>query len=271
MKRMSHSSHYAKLNAAGANPVLELRGLTRRFGTTTAVDRVSLAVADGEMVAVLGRSGAGKSTLLNMINRLIDPNEGEIIYQGRDIARLKGSDLLAWRRQSAMIFQRFNLVGRLSVLTNVLTGRLNHKPRFPKLFGAFTDHERDIAIDALAALSMDEHALKRADQLSGGQQQRVAIARALVQEPRLILADEPVASLDPVNSQAVMEALRRINQERGITVICNLHSVPLARAWCDRAIALSAGRVVYDGPLSGLDDTALLAIYGGGASLTEAH
>jgi phosphonate transport system ATP-binding protein len=251
--------------------VLELRGLTRRFGEATAVDRVSVAVADGEMVAVLGRSGAGKSTLLNMINRLIDPSEGEILYHGRDIARLRGAELLAWRRQSAMIFQRFNLVGRLSVLTNVLTGRLNHAPRLPKLLGVFTDHERDIAIDALAGLDMDGHALKRADQLSGGQQQRVAIARALVQEPRLILADEPVASLDPVNSQAVMEALRRINRERGITVLCNLHSVPLARSWCDRAIALSAGRVVYDGPVDGLDEATLLGIYGSAAALTEAH
>ena len=268
---MSLSSRCARLSAAGADQVLELRGLTRRFGEATAVDRVSVAVADGEMVAILGRSGAGKSTLLNMINRLIDPSEGEIRYHGRNISRLRGAELLAWRRQSAMIFQRFNLVGRLSVLTNVLTGRLNHAPRLPKLFGAFSDHERDIAIDALAGLDMDGHALKRADQLSGGQQQRVAIARALVQEPRLILADEPVASLDPVNSQAVMEALRRINRERGITVLCNLHSVPLARSWCDRAIALSAGRVVYDGPVDGLDEATLLGIYGSAAALTEAH
>jgi len=268
---MSRLSRCGRPNAVGAEAVLELRGLTRRFGDATAVDRVSLAVADGAMVAVLGRSGAGKSTLLNMINRLIDPSEGEILYHGRDVARLRGAELLAWRRQSAMIFQRFNLVGRLSVLTNVLTGRLNHKPRLPKLFGVFTDRERDIAIDALAALGMADHALKRADQLSGGQQQRVAIARALVQEPRLILADEPVASLDPVNSQAVMEALRRINQERGITVLCNLHSVPLARAWCDRAIALSAGRVIYDGPVGGLDEATLMGIYGSPAALIEAH
>ena len=268
---MSLSSRCGRPNAAGAKRVLELRALTRRFGNATAVDRVSMAVGDGEMVAVLGRSGAGKSTLLNMINRLIDPSEGEILYHGRDVSRLSGAELLAWRRQSAMIFQRFNLVARLSVLTNVLTGRLNHKPRLPKLFGMFNDQERDIAIDALASLGMDDHALKRADQLSGGQQQRVAIARALVQEPRLILADEPVASLDPVNSQAVMEALRRINQERGITVLCNLHSVPLARAWCDRAIALSEGRVIYDGPVGGLDEPTLLAIYGSAAALTEAH
>jgi len=173
---MSLSSRSVRQNVAGVDPVLELRGLTRRFGSFTAVDKVSLAVSDGEMVAVLGRSGAGKSTLLNMINRLVDPSEGEILYQGRDIAKLSGAELLAWRRQSAMIFQRFNLVGRLSVLTNVLTGRLNHKPRLPKLFGFFTDMERNLALDALAALGMDEQALKRADQLSGGQQQRVAIS-----------------------------------------------------------------------------------------------
>ncbi len=251
--------------------MLELRGVVRRFDKAIAVDHVSLAVADGEMVAVLGRSGAGKSTLLNMINRLIDPSEGEILYGGRDIAKLRGRALLDWRRESAMIFQRFNLVGRLSVLTNVLTGRLAHAPRLPKLFGLFSDRERDIALDALAALGMDSYALKRADQLSGGQQQRVAIARALVQEPRIILADEPVASLDPVNSQAVMDALRQINRERGITVLCNLHSVPLARAYCDRAIALAAGQVVYDGPVSGLDDATLAHIYGHHGALEEVN
>lgn len=244
--------------------------LSRRFGATVAVDDVSLAIGRGEMIAVIGRSGAGKSTFLNLINRLIDPTSGAILHEGRDIAKLRGAELLAWRRHAAMIFQRFNLVQRLDVLTNVLTGRLNHPPRLPKLFGRFSDEDRDRAIDALHALGMDEQALKRADQLSGGQQQRVAIARALVQEPEIILADEPVASLDPVNSQTVMEALRWINRERGITVLCNLHSVPLARQYCDRVVALSAGKLVFDGPVASLGEDDLVRIYGSRAALEEA-
>lgn len=256
---------------SNADATLHLRGVSRRFGAATALDRVSLSVRDGEMVAILGRSGAGKSTLLNLVNRMLDPSEGEIWYNGRDIARLRGRALLDWRRESAMIFQRFNLVSRLSVLANVLTGRLAHPPRLPKLIGRFSDQDRDIAIDALDSLGMAEYALRRADQLSGGQQQRIAIARALVQEPRIILADEPVASLDPVNSQSVMDALREINRVRGITVLCNLHSVPLARTYCDRAVALKQGRLVYDGPMTGLDDTRLVEIYGTSDALVEAQ
>jgi phosphonate transport system ATP-binding protein len=165
-----------------------------------------------------------------------------------------------------MIFQRFNLVDRLDVLTNVLTGRLNHPPRWPKLFGRFSEEDRDRAIDALYTLGLDNQALKRADQLSGGQQQRVAIARALVQEPKIILADEPVASLDPINSKSVMDALRTINQERDITVLCNLHSVPLAKEYCDRIIGLNAGKIVFDGACSDLGEEELVEVYG---SLTE--
>jgi len=253
-----------------ASGTLSTRNLVRHFGEAVAVAGVSFDVLRGEMVAVIGRSGAGKSTLLNLTNRLIDPTSGSILYQGNDIAKLKGSDLLAWRRRCAMIFQRFNLVQRLDVLTNVLTGRLNHSPRLPKLLGRFSDADRDRAIEALHALGLDEHALKRADQLSGGQQQRVAIARALVQEPDIILADEPVASLDPINSETVMEALRRINSEQGITVLCNLHSVPLARRYCQRVIGLNAGQVVFDGPVAELDEEALVKVYGSRAALDEA-
>jgi len=224
--------------------VLELRGLTRRFGEATAVDHVSATVADGEMVAVLGRSGAGKSTLLNMINRLIDPSEGEILYHGRDIARLRGAELLAWRRQSAMIFQRFNLVGRLSVLTNVLTGRLNHAPRWPKLLGVFTDHERDIAIDALAALGMDDQALKRADQLSGGQQQRVAIARALVNGPDLLLADEPTGALDSWTGLEIMSLFQGLNRA-GVAILMVTHDAEVAR-FATRTLRFRDGRLVSD-------------------------
>lgn len=250
--------------------VLATRELVRTFGTSAAVAGVTFDVPRGQMVAIIGRSGAGKSTLLNLTNRLLDPTSGSILYDGRDIARLRGSELLAWRRRCAMIFQRFNLVQRLDVLTNVLTGRLNHPPRWTKLLGRFSDDDRDRAIDALHALGLDQHALKRADQLSGGQQQRVAIARALVQEPDIILADEPVASLDPINAQSVMDALRGINRERGITVLCNLHSVPLARAYCDRIIGLNAGRVVFDGLADELGDEQLVAVYGSRADLEDA-
>ena len=249
---------------------LVLQDLTRRFGRATAVDRVSMAVEFGEMVAVIGRSGAGKSTLLNMINRLIEPTSGHIFANGRDISRLRGRELRAWRRETAMVFQRFNLVQRLSVLTNVMTGRLNHPPVLPKSLGIFLEADRIAAIEALAMLDLDTHALKRADELSGGQQQRVAIARALVQQPRIILADEPVASLDPLNSQAVMEALRDINAERGITVICNLHSVALTRQYCRRVIGIARGRIVFDGPVDQLDDAALLRIYESHTALEEA-
>jgi phosphonate transport system ATP-binding protein len=161
-----------------------------------------------------------------------------------------------------MVFQRFNLVSRLSVLTNVMTGRLATRPLIPSLFGVFSDDDRAAAIHALVALDMGEQALKRADALSGGQQQRVAIARAMVQEPLIVLADEPVASLDPRNSAAVMDALAQINRDHGITVLINLHSVALARTYCARSVAMSAGRIVYDGPTEGLTPQVLERIYG---------
>lgn len=250
--------------------LLVTRNLVRRFGESVAVSEVNFEIPRGQMVAIIGRSGAGKSTLLNLTNRLLDPSSGSIFYEGLDIARLKGDALLAWRRNCAMIFQRFNLVHRIDVLTNVLTGRLNHPPRWQKLFGRFSDEDRDRAIDALYALGLDAQALKRADQLSGGQQQRVAIARALVQEPKIILADEPVASLDPINSKSVMDALRSINRERGITVLCNLHSVPLAREYCDRIIGLNSGKVVFDGLSYELGEKELVDVYGSLTALEDA-
>ncbi len=248
--------------SAPSGPFLRLEGITKTYGVARALDGVSLSIGRGEMIAVIGRSGAGKSTLLTVVNRLIDPDGGRMTCEGRDVLALRGRDLREWRRRCAMVFQRFNLVARLSVLTNVMTGRLALRPLIPSLFGIFTDEDRAAAIEALVALDMGAHALKRADELSGGQQQRVAIARAMVQEPRIVLADEPVASLDPRNSEAVMEALARINRDHGITVLINLHSVALARAYCRRCIAMSAGRVVYDGPTEGLTPQVLERIYG---------
>jgi phosphonate transport system ATP-binding protein len=227
--------------------MLVVEGLTCRFGAKAAVDNASFAVAPGSFVGVIGRSGAGKSTLLRMINRLAQPTEGRILYQGVDVTALRGKALRQWRARSAMIFQQFNLIGRLDVLTNVLMGRLADIPSWRSLTQAWPDQDRALAMSALEQFDMASMAAQRADQLSGGQQQRVAIARALVQQPDIILADEPIASLDPRNTRIVMDALLRINKHFGITVICNLHSLDLARAYCDRLIGMSSGRIVFDG------------------------
>ena len=226
--------------------MLVVEGLTCRFGTKAAVDNASFSVEPGGFVGVIGRSGAGKSTLLRMVNRLAEPSGGRILFEGVDVTALRGRDLRQWRARSAMIFQQFNLVGRLDVLTNVLMGRLATVPTWRSLAQLWPDEDRALAMSALEQFDMASFAAQRADQLSGGQQQRVAIARALVQNPEIILADEPIASLDPRNTKVVMDALLRINKHFGITVICNLHSLDLARTYCDRLIGMSAGRVVFD-------------------------
>jgi phosphonate transport system ATP-binding protein len=242
--------------------MLELQGVTRRFGAVTAVDQVTLTVPSGQMVGVIGRSGAGKSTLLRMINRLVEPSEGRILFEGRDVTGLRGAALRGWRTDCAMIFQQFNLVPRLDVLTNVLVGRLYHLPTWRALLRLWPDTDRAIALSALEQFDMGALAAQRAESLSGGQQQRVAIARALVQEPKIILADEPVASLDPRNALLVMDALAEINRRYGITVLVNLHALDLARGYCERLVGLAAGRVVFDGPPEGLTDAVTQALYG---------
>lgn len=242
--------------------VLELDHLTRRFGSKVAVGDASLRVAPGEMIGIIGRSGAGKSTLLRLINRLIEPSDGRVLYDGRDITALKGRELRAWRARTAMIFQQFNLVSRLDVLTNVLTGRLNRISGPRMLLKIFTEAERALAIRALDRLGLAEVALNRADALSGGQQQRVAIARALMQEPRILLADEPIASLDPLNAKVVMDALADINRRDGITVLVNLHTLDTARTYCRRIIGMSGGHIVFDGVPEDLTAPTVQAIYG---------
>jgi len=241
---------------------LRIEGLTKRFGETVAVDDCVLEIPAGQLVGVIGRSGAGKSTLLRLINRLIEPTAGSVSHGGRDVGGLKGAELRAWRVQCAMIFQQFNLVPRLDVITNVLVGRIGHRPVLPTLFKQFPAEERALAAKALDRLDMLPQALQRADTLSGGQQQRVAIARALAQEPSIILADEPIASLDPANAQRVLDALRRINREDGITVVCNIHHLETARRTFERIIGMAAGRVVFDGPPDALDDATAREIYG---------
>jgi phosphonate transport system ATP-binding protein len=251
--------------------VLELVHLSRRFGATMAVDNASLRIDTGEMIGVIGRSGAGKSTLLRLINRMIEPTNGEIHADGIDITALRGTALRRWRARTAMIFQQFNLVHRLDVLTNVLCGRLHDVTGPRMLLKIFTEAERVDAINALDRMGLAEFAVNRADALSGGQQQRVAIARALMQKPSVILADEPIASLDPMNAKAVMDALADINRRDGITVLCNLHTLDTARAYCRRIIGMSAGRIVFDGVPEQLSDPVLRDIYGDhqGGSLNE--
>ncbi|TCL71956.1 phosphonate ABC transporter ATP-binding protein [Rhizobium sp. BK251] len=242
--------------------MLALRNVTRRFGNKLAVDSVTLDIPQGQMVGVIGRSGAGKSTLLRMINRLAEPTSGSIQFAGVEVSALRGQALRDWQRDCAMIFQQFNLVGRLDVLTNVMLGRLNHRPTMLSLLNIFSHEERIHAIAALERLGIEQTAMQMAGTLSGGQQQRVAIARALMQKPKMVLADEPIASLDPLNAKIVMDALRDINECEGITVITNLHTLDTARNYCERIVGMAAGRVVFDGKPSELTAPAVTAIYG---------
>ena len=242
--------------------MFELKNVTRRFGKKLAVDSVTLAIPQGQMVGIIGRSGAGKSTLLRMINRLQEPSSGSIHFAGVEVSGLRGRALRNWQRDCAMIFQQFNLVPRLDVLTNVMLGRLNHRSTVLSLLSVFSREERIHAIAALERLGIEQTALQAAGTLSGGQQQRVAIARALMQNPKMVLADEPIASLDPLNAKIVMDALRDINEREGITVITNLHTLDTARNYCERIVGMAGGRVVFDGRPSELTTEAVKEIYG---------
>jgi len=242
--------------------LLTIRNLTKRFGDNTAVDRVSLEFKSGSFVGVIGRSGAGKSTLLRMINRLNEPTQGSIEFDGTVVTDLQGVALNEWRRNCAMVFQQFNLVGRLDVLTNVLMGRLTTVPTWRALLTLWSDVDKLDALETLDRFGMADFAAQRCDQLSGGQQQRVAICRALMQRPQIILADEPIASLDPKNTQMVMDTLKRINEDMGITVICNLHDLDIARNYCERLVGMSEGRVVFDDVPEQLTEDLVQTLYG---------
>lgn len=242
--------------------MLELQNVRKCFGDKIAVDDVSLQFRPGEFVGILGRSGAGKSTLLRMINRLTDPTSGAIRMEGLEVSRLRGEPLRRWRRRCAMIFQQFNLCPRLDVITNVLVGVVAERPLASSLIKLFPAQDRARAILELEALDMAQAALQRTETLSGGQQQRVAIARAMMQQPDVLLADEPVASLDPVNAEVVMDALLRVCRTRNIPVIVNLHSLEIAQHYCDRVVAMSRGRVVFDDRPQRLTGDALSLIYG---------
>ncbi|MBI3373289.1 MAG: phosphonate ABC transporter ATP-binding protein [Betaproteobacteria bacterium] len=254
--------------------MLKVESLTKSFGSLVAVDNVSFEVPAGQMVGIIGRSGAGKSTLLRMINRLTDASSGRVLCDDAfatevDVCTLKGRRLRQWRARCAMVFQQFNLVPRLAVMTNVLMGRISYHPTVSTLLMMFSDADRALAIRALQRLDMVSHGLHRADELSGGQQQRVAIARALVQEPKILLADEPIASLDLRNATIVMDSLRRINQEDGITVISNLHLLQTARDYCDRIIGMRKGVIVFDGAPAQMSEAQAREIYGSGGQDNE--
>ncbi|RBI68343.1 phosphonate ABC transporter ATP-binding protein [Roseovarius sp. TE539] len=249
--------------------MLNIEDLTKRFGRNTAVDAVSFEVVKPAMVGIIGASGAGKSTLLRMMNRLSDASSGRIVFEGREITALKGAAKRAWQSECAMIFQQFNLVPRMDVVSNVLHGTLNRRSTLATMFNLYPDADINHAIGILDRLGIAEHAPKRAEALSGGQQQRVAIARALMQDPKVVLADEPIASLDPMNAQLVMEDLRRIHEEDGRTVIANLHTLDTARRYCERVIGMREGRIVFDGTPEQLTTGAARDIYGADASFSE--
>jgi len=226
---------------------LRIKNLKKKFKDTVAINGVNLEIEEGKITGIIGRSGSGKSTLLRMINRLIEPTEGTIEFNDTIITDIKGKALRKWRSECAMIFQQFNLVDRLDVLTNVLIGSLGRNYSFLNLFGYFSKEEKINALRNLSRFELTEKSLQRSGTLSGGQQQRVAIARALMQKPKILLADEPISSLDPKNSKRVMDDMLKINREDGITIICNLHSLEIAKKYCDRLIGLSEGEVVFDG------------------------
>jgi len=250
--------------------LLQIDGLTKRFGGNVAVDDATFEVRRPAMIGIIGASGAGKSTLLRMLNRLAEPSEGRVLFEGTEVTALRGRGVRGWQSQCAMIFQQFNLVPRMDVVSNVLHGTLYRRSTLSTLFNLYPREDIHEAIDILDRLGIAEHAAKRAEALSGGQQQRVAIARALMQDPKIILADEPIASLDPMNAQIVMDALRRIHDEDGRMVIANLHTLDTARRYCDRVIGMRDGRIVFDGRPDQLTTGVARDIYGAGADFSEA-
>ena len=231
-------------------------------GGVLALDKVSFEVPEGQFVAVIGLSGSGKSTLLRCINRLVEPTAGKVIWNGLDVTSASDEDLRRIRRKIGMVFQHFNLVHRSSVLTNVLAGRLGYVNPVLSLVNRFPKEDIEKAMHQLERVGIADKAGNRADELSGGQQQRVGLARALMQDPEMILADEPVASLDPVLAHSAMQYLEMINKEDKVTVLCSLHFLDLVHRYADRAIALNEGRLVFDGLPGEIDDARFKEIYG---------
>ena len=243
--------------------MLEIKNLTKVYeGGTQALTDVSFSVKQGEFLAVIGLSGSGKSTLLRCINRLVEPTSGQVIWNGEDVTSASQDEMLRIRRKIGMIFQHFNLVSRSKVITNVLAGRLGYVNPALSLLNRFPKSDYEMANKELDRVGIADQAYKRADELSGGQQQRVGIARAMMQEPEIILADEPVASLDPVLAHSIMQYLETINREEGVMVLCSLHFLDLVHRYADRAIALNEGRLMFDGKPEEIDDERFKEIYG---------
>ena len=242
--------------------MLRVQNLTKVYPNgTQALNNVSFEVKDGEFLVVIGLSGSGKSTLLRCINRLIDPTEGKIYWDDQDVTAASPAELLRIRRNIGMVFQQFNLVKRSSVMTNVLSGRLGYANPWLSLLGIWSPADRERALKALERVGIADKANSRADALSGGQQQRVGIARALMQEPRIVLADEPVASLDPVLSHSILQYLEQLNKE-GITVLCSLHFLDLVHRYATRVIALKDGLLVFEGLPDEINRAKFKEIYG---------
>ena len=256
--------------ADSAKPMIELKNVTKVYDNgTVGLKDINLTINKGEFVVIVGLSGAGKSTLLRSINRLHDISDGDIVIDGQSITKARGKNLRLIRRNIGMIFQNFNLVKRSSVLRNVLTGRVAYYPTWKTTFNLFTKEDKQKAYEALQQVNLEEKVYARADELSGGQQQRVAIARVLTQDPKIILADEPTASLDPQTSRKVMQDLKMLNEKYGMTVVANLHSVELAREFGKRVIGIRAGKVVYDGQMSETPESVFTNIYNGGDGSEE--
>ncbi|MCX4372493.1 phosphonate ABC transporter ATP-binding protein [Oscillospiraceae bacterium 50-60] len=236
---------------------------------TVGLKDVTLTIQDGEFVAIIGRSGAGKSTLLRAVNRMHDITEGTLTVEGVNVSTLRGRELRRFRRGIGMVFQSFNLVTRTTVIRNVLSACVPEMPFWRVLLGAFRRQDKITALESLDKVGILDKAYIRADQLSGGQQQRVALARTLAQNPKIILADEPVAALDPVTAKQVMQDFVRINKDMGISILLNIHHVELAIEYADRIIGIRAGQIVYDGPAKAVDQTVLNSIYGESALQEE--
>ena len=252
---------------------IRMSGVTKRYAGTLALDEVTFSVRPGEFVALLGPSGAGKSTVFRCLTALARPEAGEVAILDAPIHALSGVGLRDARRAIGLIFQQFNLIARMSAIDNVLAGRLGHVSTWRVFCRMFPEADRQLALACLDRVGLLERAYQRADSLSGGQQQRVAIARVLAQQSRIVLADEPVSSLDPESAGNVLMLLQRIAREAGIAVLCSLHQVELARRFADRVVGLRNGRVVFDGPAAALDAAALARIYGGpvGDARDEQH
>ena len=250
--------------------MLRIEHLTKVYDDgTRALDNVSFEVPDGQFLVIIGLSGSGKSTLLRCVNRLIEPTEGRVVWGDADITAASQEELRLIRRKIGMIFQHFNLVKRSQVITNVLAGRLGYTNPALSLVNRFSKEDVELALRNLGRVGIADQAYKRADELSGGQQQRVGIARALMQDPELMLVDEPVSALDPATSHSIMRYIKELNETDGVTIVCSLHFLSLSRAYADRIIALKDGQMVFDGSPAEIDDVRFREIYGEEAEEVE--